>query len=69
MMKNVAGVELNDAEARLVECYRSLISVLSDQRNELMPFEERNALKATAALWQIMNNLEMEPGHLYPLGA
>ena len=68
-MKNAAGVELNEAEVRLVECYHSLASVLSEQRDELAPYQERNALKALAALWQIMNNLDMEPGQLYSLGA
>lgn len=68
-MKNAAGYELNDAEIKLVDCYHSLASLLSEQRDQLAPFEERNALKAIAALWQIMNNLDMEPGQLYPLGA
>lgn len=68
-MKNAAGVELNEAEVRLVECYHSLASVLSEQRDQLAPYQERNALKALAALWQVMNNLDMEPGQLYPLGA
>jgi hypothetical protein len=68
-MKNAAGIELNDAEATLVDCYHSLASVLSEHRDQLAPFEERNALKALGVLWQIMNNLDMEPGQLYPLGA
>ena len=69
MMKNAAGADLNGAEERLVECYQSLLSILTEQRDQLMPFEERNALKATAALWQIMNNLDMEPDQLYSVGA
>jgi hypothetical protein len=68
-MKNAAGADLNEAEEGLVECYHSLVSILTEQRDQLMPFEERNALKATAVLWQIMNNLDMEPGQLYSLGA
>jgi hypothetical protein len=68
-MKNAAGAELNEAEVRLVECYHSLHSVLSEQRDQLAPYQERNALKALAALWQVMNNLDMEPGQLYTLGA
>jgi hypothetical protein len=68
-MENAAGVQLNDAEIKLVDSYHTLASVLSEQRDQLAPFEERNALKALAALWQIMNNLDMEPGQLYPLGA
>ena len=68
-MKNAGGFELNDAEVRLVECYRSLVSVTTEQKDQLAPYQERNALKAVAALWQIMNNLEMEPGQLYSIGA
>jgi hypothetical protein len=68
-MKNAAGVELNEAEGKLVDCYRALTSILSEHRDDLAPYQERNALKATAALWQVMNNLDMEPGQLYNLGA
>jgi hypothetical protein len=68
-MRNMAGVELNEAEGRLVECYRALAHVLMGHRDELAPFEERNALKALAALWQVMNGLDMDPGQIYDLGA
>ena len=68
-MKNVAGEELNEAQAKLVECYRTLAHVLMGHRDELSPFEERNALKAAAALWQVMNGLDMDPGQLYHIGA
>jgi hypothetical protein len=33
------------------------------------PFATRNGLKALAALWQVMNGLDMDPGHVYDLGA
>jgi hypothetical protein len=68
-MVNVAGQELNEAEAKLVECYRTLCQVLMGRRDELAPFEERNALKALAALWQVMNGMDMDPGQVYDLGA
>jgi len=68
-MQNMAGVELNEAESRLGECYRSLAHVLMGHRDDLAPFEERNALKALAALWQVMNGLDMDPGQIYDLGA
>jgi len=61
--------ELNQAQAELIECYNRLARVLADRREELAPFEERNALKALAALWQVANGLDTDPGHLYHLGA
>ena len=60
--------QLSPAQTTLVECYESLTRVLSESRDELAPFEERNALKATAALWQVMNGLDLDPGHVYHLG-
>jgi hypothetical protein len=61
--------ELNEAEANLVSCYRSLEKVLGEQRDQLAPFAERNAVKALAALWQVMNGLDQDPGQVYELGA
>jgi hypothetical protein len=61
--------DLNAAQQNLAECYDLLARTLGEQRDELAPFEERNALKALAALWQVMNGLDQEPGHLYHLGA
>jgi hypothetical protein len=61
--------ELNDGERMLVDCYQGLVTVLRDQRGDLPPFAERNALKAAAALWQVMNGLDQDPGQLYELGA
>lgn len=62
-------VELNKAETSLVECYRTLERVLGEQRDQLAPFAERNAVKALAALWQVMNGLDQDPGQVYELGA
>lgn len=61
--------DLNEAERQLVDCYLTLTKVLSEQRDSLEPFEERNALKATAALWQVVNGLDLEPDQLYDIGA
>ena len=69
MMQNHMGVELNEAEAKLVDCYRDLCRVLEMYADELAPFERRNALKALAALWQVMNGLDMDPGQIYEIGA
>lgn len=60
---------LNGGERKLVECYRGLVDVLENNRDDLPPFAERNALKAVAALWQVMNGLDQDPGQIYELGA
>jgi hypothetical protein len=67
-MKNTMGVELTESERELVECYRTLMRILK-QSNDLAPFERRNALKAVAALWQVANGLDMDPGQIYDIGA
>jgi hypothetical protein len=61
--------DLNEGERKLVEVYRGLVDVLESHRGDLAPFAERNALKALAALWQVMNGLDQDPGQLYELGA
>ena len=61
--------ELNEAERALVDCYQTLARVLREHKADLAPFEERNAVKALAALWQVMNGLDLEPGQVYDLGA
>ncbi len=68
-MENLANIELIPGEAKLVECYRILSHVLMGHRDDLPPFAERNAIKALAALWQVMNGLDMDPGQVYDLGA
>jgi hypothetical protein len=68
-MQNMMGVELEECEAKLVDCYRDLYRVVEMYGDELAPFERRNALKALAALWQVMNGLDMDPGELYDAGA
>jgi hypothetical protein len=68
-MEDITGTELNDAQRKLVDAYRLLTNVLMGHREELAPFEERNATKALAALWQIMNGLDLDPGQVYDLGA
>lgn len=68
-MRNAMGDELNDAQAELVKAYRTIEDILRNRAEELAPYEARNATKALAALWQIMNGLDMEPGQVYDLGA
>ncbi len=67
-MKNTMGVDLSESERALVECYQGLVRVLKDGK-DLAPFERRNALKAVAALWQVVNGLDLDPGQLYEIGA
>ena len=69
MMKNWSGEDLNPAQEKLVDVYRLLSNVLMGHRDELAPYEERNAVKALAALWQVMNGLDLDPGQVYELGA
>ena len=61
--------ELNEAQRKLAETYEQLKAVLQEHRGDLAPYEERNALKALAALWQVANGLDLDPGQLYDLGA
>lgn len=68
-MQNAIGQNLNSVQEELMDCYDRLARVLSDQRDELAPFEERNALKALAALWQLANGLDMDRGQTYHLWA
>ena len=68
-MKNHMGVELSEAEGMLVDVYRQLARILEMYDDELAPFQKSNARKALAALWQVMNGLDMDPGPIYHLGA
>ncbi|MEA2460497.1 MAG: hypothetical protein QOH90_674 [Actinomycetota bacterium] len=68
-MRNATEVDLNPAQTEWIDCYNKLVHILGDHRTELAPFEERNALKALAALWQVANGLDMDPGQIYHLGA
>ncbi len=69
MTQNVRRPDLSPAQEELIACYDRLAHVLADRRDELAPFEERNALKALAALWQVANGLDMDRGQIYHLGA
>jgi hypothetical protein len=68
-MRNAIGQDLNPAQQELMECYDRLARVLGDRSAELAPYEQRNALKALAALWQVANGLDMDRGQTYHLGA
>ena len=50
--------------------YVTLLERLSGQLDEddLPPFVERNAKKALACFWQVMNDCNLDPDQLYDLG-
>ncbi|HXN58252.1 MAG TPA: hypothetical protein VN912_06685 [Candidatus Angelobacter sp.] len=66
-MKNAMGLELSESERTLVDSYLGLVKLLRSGK-DLAPFERRNAMKAVAALWQVVNGLDLDPGNLYELG-
>jgi hypothetical protein len=68
-MQNLAGDELTPAEEELVHTYRHLHRALEMYGEEMAPYQRRNGLKALAALWQVMNGLDMDPRQLYDFGA
>lgn len=59
---------LTVGEQALVDAFGHLVRTLDEHGDELPPFARRNAIKATAALWQVVNGLGLEPGQLYQLG-
>ena len=68
-MVNLADQPLSEAEQELVHTYRHLYRTLQMYGDELAPYQQRNGLKALAALWQVMNGLDMDPGQIYHVGA
>jgi hypothetical protein len=64
-----ATFELTPGEQELVEVYERLLAALREHGDDLPPFAQRNAVKATAALWQVVNGLGLQPGHVYDVGA
>jgi hypothetical protein len=53
--------EMTAAERELAACYDMLAALLRERPDELAPFAERNARKALAALWQVVNGLDLAP--------
>jgi len=60
---------MSEGQRELAEIYERLKAVLQERGDELAPYEERNALKALAALWQVANGLDLDPGQIYDVGA
>ena len=67
-MKNLMEADLSEAECMVVDVNRQLARTVEMHGDELPPFAKRNSLKALAALWQVMNGLDMDPGQVYHLG-
>lgn len=67
-MRNSLGTELSEAERELVRVYEATVRVLRERGSELEPYQAHNSRRAVAALWQIVNGLDMRPGHLYDVG-
>ncbi|HEX2050033.1 MAG TPA: hypothetical protein VHJ34_05280 [Actinomycetota bacterium] len=63
------AADLSDADAAILGCYDDLKAVLERHGDDLPPFAQRNALKALAALWQVANGFDRDPGQIYDLGA
>ncbi|ONI77994.1 hypothetical protein ALI144C_31875 [Actinosynnema sp. ALI-1.44] len=68
-MRNCLGREITDTEAELVAAYEAVRRLADERIGELAPYQARNVLKALSCLWQVMNGLDMQPGHLYEVGA
>ncbi len=66
--ESIAATNISEGEALILDCYEMLVRALKDHGEDLPPFAQRNAIKATAALWQVANGLGRQPGHLYDLG-
>ena len=60
--------KLTPGERALADCYEQLKAALQEHADELPPFAARNARKALAALWQVANGLDLDPGQLYDSG-
>jgi hypothetical protein len=70
MAESMSGpFELTAGEQELIGCYETIKRVLTEHRDELPPFAERNAIKALAALWQVANGAGLQPGQIYETGA
>ncbi len=64
----MSETDLTAGERQLLEAYEALVATLREHGDALPPFAQRNAMKATAALWQVANGLGTQPGQLYDIG-
>ena len=66
MDKDMLGNPVGDLEREIARIYGDLKSMAA--RDDLPPCVERNAKKALACFWQLMNDCNLEPDQLYDLG-
>jgi hypothetical protein len=66
MEKDMLGNPVTELEAEVARIYGDLRSLAS--RDDLPPCVERNAKKALACFWQLMNDFDLECDQLYDLG-
>ena len=66
MESDLLGQRITETEQQLLVCYRELKTLAA--RDDLPPCVERNVKKALAAMWQIVNDLNLEFEQLYDLG-
>lgn len=57
--------DLSKSEKALVDCHESLTAVLATARDELHPYQERNAIKALVALRQVLSGLGIDAPYPY----
>lgn len=56
---------LSPSEQKLVSCHEELTVVLKTARHELHPYQERNTIKALAALRQVLSGLGIDAPYPY----
>ena len=66
MDKDMLGNPVGDLEREIARIYEDLKSLAA--KDDLPPCVERNAKKALACFWQLMNDCNLDPGQLYDLG-
>ena len=64
--KDLLGNPLTDLEAEVARLYGELKALAA--KEDLPPCVERNAKKALACFWQLMNDSNLECDQLYDLG-
>lgn len=63
---DLLGRTMTDTESQFLRLYRELKTLAA--REDLPPCAERNAKKALACMWQVVNDLDLEFEQLYDVG-